>query len=131
MHPGGATWPHSALRQRFVNAAPDAMIFLLLGSTGRMYRIAVASACTTPSTTFRQAARMLIIAIAWLYVVVLMAATQPTWLAAIATLMFYGLLPLSIVLYLINTPARRRRQRMRATPLVEPTSEPEERSAGN
>lgn len=74
---------------------------------------------------------MLIIAIAWLYVVVLMAATQPTWLAAIATLMFYGLLPLSIVLYLINTPARRRRQRMRAMAQVEPTSDPEERSAGN
>lgn len=54
---------------------------------------------------------MLIVAIAWLYVVILMAATQPTWLAAIATLVFYGIFPLSIVLYLIATPARARRRR--------------------
>lgn len=54
---------------------------------------------------------MLIVAIAWLYVVVLMSATQPTWLAALGTLFFYGLFPLSIVLYLMATPARRRQRR--------------------
>ena len=52
---------------------------------------------------------MLIIAIAWMYVVVLMAATQPTLLAAVLTLLGYGLFPLAIVLYLVATPARRRR----------------------
>ncbi|MFK7963317.1 MAG: hypothetical protein AB8C46_05045 [Burkholderiaceae bacterium] len=52
---------------------------------------------------------MLIIAIAWMYVVVLMAATQPTLLAAMLTLFGYGLFPLAIVLYLVATPARRKR----------------------
>jgi len=52
---------------------------------------------------------MIIIAIAWMYVVVLMAATQPTLLAAILTLLGYGIFPLSIVLYLVGTPGRRRR----------------------
>jgi len=52
---------------------------------------------------------MLIIAIAWMYVVVLMAATQPTLLAGVLTLFGYGLFPLSIVLYLVGTPGRRKR----------------------
>lgn len=52
---------------------------------------------------------MIIIAIAWMYVVVLMAATQPTLLAGVLTLFGYGLFPLSIVLYLVGTPGRRKR----------------------
>ncbi|MFA7503587.1 MAG: hypothetical protein WCZ28_02700 [Burkholderiaceae bacterium] len=54
----------------------------------------------------------LIVAIGWMYVVVLMAATQDGWLAAIGTLVFYGLLPLGVVLYLLGTAARARRRRM-------------------
>jgi len=50
-----------------------------------------------------------IVAIAWLYVVVLMAATETSWVAGLMTLLFYGLLPLSIVLFLFGTPERRRR----------------------
>lgn len=53
----------------------------------------------------------LIVAIGWLYVVVLMSATQDGWLAAAGTLVFYGLLPLGIVLYLLGAPARARRRR--------------------
>lgn len=56
---------------------------------------------------------MIIIAIAWMYVVILMALTQPSFLAGFATLIGYGLLPLSIVLYLVGTPGRRRRARAR------------------
>lgn len=56
---------------------------------------------------------MIIIAIAWMYVVVLMAATQPTLLAGVLTLFGYGLFPLSIVLYLVGTPGRRRRSAAR------------------
>lgn len=53
----------------------------------------------------------IIVTIGWLYVVVLMAATQPSWLAAILTLVGYGLFPLAVILYLIDTPRRRRRRR--------------------
>lgn len=55
---------------------------------------------------------MYVVAIAWLYVVVLMALAEGvsdhgSWLGAGVTLMFYGLLPLGIVLYLIGTTSRR------------------------
>ncbi|MDE3010214.1 MAG: hypothetical protein KGI67_04940 [Pseudomonadota bacterium] len=52
---------------------------------------------------------MYIVAIAWLYVVVLMAATEHSWIVALATLVCYGLVPLAILLYLFGTPERRRR----------------------
>lgn len=55
----------------------------------------------------------LIVVIGWLYVVVLMAATQSGWLAALGTLVFYGLVPLSAVMYLLGIPARARRRRQR------------------
>ncbi len=58
---------------------------------------------------------MYIVAIAWLYVVVLMAATESSWVGAVMTLLFYGLLPLSILLFLFGTPERRRRA-ARASP---------------
>jgi membrane protein implicated in regulation of membrane protease activity len=56
---------------------------------------------------------MHIVAIAWTFVVVLMAAaeatsTQGTVLGALFTLLLYGVLPLTIVLYILGTPARRR-----------------------
>ena len=58
---------------------------------------------------------MLLVALAWIYIVVLMAvveATSPsgTLLGAFFTLLLYGALPLSIVLYLLGTPARRARR---------------------
>ncbi|MDQ6685579.1 MAG: hypothetical protein M3Z16_10680 [Pseudomonadota bacterium] len=60
---------------------------------------------------------MLLVAIAWLYVVVLMALVEGTsdhgtWLGAFFTLLWYGLLPLAVALYVLATPSRRaRRQR--------------------
>ena len=56
---------------------------------------------------------MHIVAVAWIFVVLLMAAaeassTQGTLLGALFTLLLYGALPLSIVLYVMGTPARRR-----------------------
>jgi hypothetical protein len=50
---------------------------------------------------------MWIVAIAWIYVVVLMAATEPTVVGGIMTFVFYCALPLSILFYI--TGARRRR----------------------
>jgi len=56
---------------------------------------------------------MHVVAVAWIFVVVLMAlaegtSTQGSWLGAFFTLLLYGLLPLSIVLYVMGTPLRRR-----------------------
>ena len=58
---------------------------------------------------------MYIVAIAWMFVVVLMAAaeatsSQGTVLGALVTLLMYGALPLGLVLYIMGTPMRRQRQ---------------------
>lgn len=54
-----------------------------------------------------------LVAIAWMYVVVMMTVVEAlapngSLLGAAITLVFYGVLPLSLVLYLVGTPARRR-----------------------
>jgi hypothetical protein len=59
---------------------------------------------------------MVLVAIAWMYVVLMMAvaeatSNQGTLMGAVFTLLLYGALPLSIVLYVMNTPARRRARR--------------------
>jgi membrane protein implicated in regulation of membrane protease activity len=63
---------------------------------------------------------MYLVALAWIYVVLMMAvaegmAPNGTVLGALFTFVLYGVLPLSIVLYLLGTPGRRRaRQRAEA-----------------
>jgi len=65
---------------------------------------------------------MYLIVIAWLYVTLLMAlaeafSTQGSVLGAIITFVFYGLLPMGLVVYLFGTPLRRkaiRRQEQQA-----------------
>jgi len=56
---------------------------------------------------------MYIVAVAWIYVVLMMAvaealSTHGTVLGAVFTLLLYGVLPLSIVLYILGTPGRKR-----------------------
>jgi hypothetical protein len=51
---------------------------------------------------------MYIVAIAWLYVTLMMALTEPSLVAGILTFVFYGLLPCALLLWLIGTPQRRR-----------------------
>ena len=51
---------------------------------------------------------MYLIPIAWLYVVILVAAAEDTIVAAILTFVFWGLAPLALFLWLFGTPARRR-----------------------
>ena len=53
---------------------------------------------------------MYLIPIAWLYVVVLVAASEDTVVAAVLTFLFWGLAPLALFLWLFGTPARRRRR---------------------
>ena len=52
--------------------------------------------------------RMYIVAIAWLYVTILMAATEASLVAGILSFVFYGLAPLALLLWLMGTPQRRR-----------------------
>ncbi|MBI4987324.1 MAG: hypothetical protein HZC23_00755 [Rhodocyclales bacterium] len=52
---------------------------------------------------------MYIVAIGWLWVVLMMALTETSVTAGILTFLFYGLAPLALFLWLVGTPARRRR----------------------
>ena len=66
---------------------------------------------------------MYVVAIAWLYVVVLMSLTEASWVAGLATFLLYGVFPLSVLLYLMGTPQRRRnRQRREASEESPPAS---------
>lgn len=58
------------------------------------------------------------IAIAWLYVVLMMAvaeavSSQGTALGAVFVFLGYGVLPLAVLLYILNTPARKAALRRR------------------
>ena len=56
---------------------------------------------------------MHIIAIGWLWVVFMMAITQKTIVSGVSTFIFYGLLPCGLLIYLLTTPARRKRMAQR------------------
>ncbi len=56
---------------------------------------------------------MYLVAIAWMYVVLMMGVAEAlssngTVLGALVTVVLYGLLPLSVLLYIMGTPLRRR-----------------------
>lgn len=53
---------------------------------------------------------MLLIAVAWIYVVALMALTEPTIVAGIMTFLMYCVLPLGILVYITGGGGRRRRK---------------------
>ena len=59
---------------------------------------------------------MLIVAVAWVYVVGLMALTEPTILAGILTFLGYCVLPLGIVMYIAGSGKRRARRRAMTPP---------------
>ena len=54
---------------------------------------------------------MLIVAIAWIYVVGLMALTEPSIIAGIVTFLFYCVLPLATWIYIAGTGKRRARRK--------------------
>jgi mannose/fructose/N-acetylgalactosamine-specific phosphotransferase system component IID len=63
---------------------------------------------------------MILVVIAWLYVVLMIAvveatSTQGTVLGAVFTFLLYGVLPLAIISYLFFSPARRRAARVAST----------------
>jgi hypothetical protein len=51
---------------------------------------------------------MYVIAIGWLYVTLLMAATETNLTAGVLTFVVYGAAPLALLLWLFGTPQRRR-----------------------
>ncbi len=58
---------------------------------------------------------MYLVAIAWAYVALMMAAAealspQGTLFGAFITLMLYGVLPLGLLMYILGTPGRKRRR---------------------
>jgi predicted membrane channel-forming protein YqfA (hemolysin III family) len=68
---------------------------------------------------------MIIVALAWMYVVVMMALAEAlsprgTVLGAAFTLLLYGVLPLAIVLYVMATPARKRALRAAESAAADP-----------
>lgn len=59
---------------------------------------------------------MYLVAIAWAYVALMMAAAealspQGTLFGAFITLLLYGVLPLGLLMYILGTPGRKRRRR--------------------
>lgn len=62
-------------------------------------------------TRSSKALRLYIVAIAWMFVVVCMAAVEATttsFIGGMVTLSIYGVLPLGLVLWLVGSPQRRR-----------------------
>lgn len=53
---------------------------------------------------------MYIVAIAWLYVALMMSLTEASIVAGVLTFVFYGLLPCALLVWLVGTPQRRRNQ---------------------
>lgn len=53
---------------------------------------------------------MHIVAIAWIYVVLMMSIAEHSLIAGIMTFVLYGVLPLTVILYVMGTPQRRRKR---------------------
>jgi hypothetical protein len=75
---------------------------------------------------------MYIIAIAWFYVVLMMAvaeaiSAQGTVTGAVITFVLYGLLPVSLVMYILGTPGRKRRLKAAEAAADAAASEPPDR----
>ena len=67
-----------------------------------------------------------IVAIVWIYVTLLMAATETSVVAGIMTFAMYGVFPLAIILYLMHSGKRKREKRqiqvaMQQNPQQNPT----------
>ncbi len=79
---------------------------------------------------------MYLIVIAWLYVTLLMGlaeafSSQGTVLGAVVTFVMYGVLPMSLVVYLMGTPLRRKAIRKAAEEAQQPMAQPESVSEPN
>ena len=57
--------------------------------------------------------KMYIIAIGWLYVILMMAITAKSFAAGLFIFVAYGLAPVALLLWLLGAPIRRKREAMR------------------
>lgn len=71
---------------------------------------------------------MYIVAIAWIYVVLMMSITEQSVIAGVMTFVLYGILPLATILYVLGTPERKRR-RMQAEKMQQNPATPSASSA--
>jgi hypothetical protein len=68
---------------------------------------------------------MYIVAIAWIYVVLMVSIMQPSWLRGVVTFVGAGVFPLTIVLYIMGSPRRRRdRARREAREAADASTQP-------
>jgi membrane protein implicated in regulation of membrane protease activity len=65
---------------------------------------------------------MWIVAVAWIYVVLLMALTEPSVVSGIMTFLLYCMLPLGILFYLTGSKARKRKRDAQANQRENPPS---------
>lgn len=63
---------------------------------------------------------MYIVAIGWLFVIIMMAITSTSFLSGVVTLFCYGILPLGLFLWIVGAPQRRRRAASRDAADEEP-----------
>jgi hypothetical protein len=79
-------------------------------------------------TVYAERESMWIVAVAWIYVVGLMAITEPSLVAGIMTFLGYCVLPLSILFYIAGSKRRRLRNaqaaRQRARPQAGDNADP-------
>lgn len=66
---------------------------------------------------------MHIVAIGWIYVVLMMAITEHSVIAGIMTFLMYGVVPLAIILYLTGTQRRRRNRALKKKSLPDSGAE--------
>ena len=69
---------------------------------------------------------MYIVAIGWLYVTLMMALTANTIFAGVMTFIFYGLIPCSMLMWLMGAPMRGRARRKKLQQESEQKSVPED-----
>jgi hypothetical protein len=81
---------------------------------------------------------MYIVAVGWIYVVLMMSITEHSVVAGIMTFMLYGVLPLTIILYVMGSPKRRRSrkeiekiQRERMSADAKPAAQPSDATPEN
>lgn len=74
---------------------------------------------------------MYIIALAWIYVVGLVALLQSSWTRGVLTFFGAGVLPLLVILYLMGAPQRGRNRRQMLSPESSKLSSPDDPSASD
>ncbi len=71
-----------------------------------------------------------LVGIAWVYVVLLMSMTEQSVVAGVMTFLLYCVVPLSIILYVMATPQRRRKRQEKESrqPMTAPNDAPTQES---